>query len=1387
MYNPVSTYRLQFNKEFTLHDLEGLIGYFKNLGIKTIYASPIFKAVPGSMHGYDVVNPYEVNPEIGDIDQLRKVITKLKAEGIGWIQDIVPNHMAFHHTNPWLLDVLEKGSVSVYADFFDVTWASQFFHSRVMVPFLDGSIDDVIQKNELTVVYWQNRLCFKYGELYFPLNSRSYADILQQVDPAGNIGQFLDQVDGIHHITDGVQYALRWHELLLQFASFMNDSDTSLHIVNALAGINKNADQLKKISEAQFYRLCHWNETDKQINYRRFFLVNGLICLNMQSEKVFARYHEAVYALVQEGLFEGLRVDHIDGLFDPTEYLRRLRNLCGPDCYIIVEKILEPAERLESKWPIQGTTGYEFLSTVNNLLTRNSAENKFSSIYRTITADNKSIGERIREKKTLILARYMQGELNNLCRLFIEQYTGDHPMPEYDLLKESIAEFLIHVPVYRYYANEFPLKGNERLEVERIIARCIAEKPHLRSVFDATAQALMGDASSSQFYMRSMQFTGPLMAKGVEDTLMYTFNRFVGHNEVGDSPEFFGISVEEFHQSMKDRQQYWPLSLNATSTHDTKRGEDVRTRLNVLPDIAGEWIENVRSWVEINKPYKSNGAPDPNDEYFIYQNLIGVYPFRYEENLEERLKAYLTKAMREAKRYSDWTNPDNSYETAVMNFVHAILTPGSPFINSFKEFQRKVADFGVINSITQCILKFTCPGVPDTYQGTTHWDLTLVDPDNRRKVDYTHEIDQLNELADTNEDVLQQWWSSREDGKIKLWITRRLLELRIELKDLFAEGAYIPLEVEGRRADNCIAFARKKGDQWVVIAVPLSVARIGTVSDDAVEIDWENTRIILPAQAPTEWKHQLWKTDGKHRGEILLSDIFTGFPAAVLLLTEKRGVRDAGILLPLSSLPSAFGVGDMGPAARSFSDFLSNSRQRIWQLLPLNPIDMESSYSPYSSYAAMAGNTLFISLEDLIQMDLLQEDELEAFKVKNRGEAAYTKASFIKLKLLRKAYERFEVQQSQTLKKEFEAFTEKESYWLDDFALFQVIREDQSNLPWYSWPLPLKDRHDEALGNIVRNNGTRLRFIKWMQFIFHYQWKRLKKYCNDRGIRMFGDLPFYVSHNSVDVWSHRDLFKVDGDGRIQGIAGVPPDYFAATGQLWGMPVFRWDALKQQNYSWFVDRILKNLELFDILRLDHFRAFTNYWEVPSGETTAIGGKWMDGPSTEIFKVLKEKIGHLPFIAEDLGDITPAVYALRDELGLAGMKVLQFAFGDNMAETPYIPHHHSQNFIVYTGTHDNNTTRGWYRKDIANETRKRIDTYCNKRLSAGTISNEFVRLAYSSVANTAIIPLQDILNLNERYRLNTPSTAAEKNWRWRLTEIPDEDIENSLVELTRIYDR
>lgn len=1339
MLNPVATYRIQFNKEFTFSDFKNIIPYLSDLGVQTVYASPIMEASPGSMHGYDTVNPLRINPEIGSEAELLEISTVLKSKGMNWVQDIVPNHMAYHQNNLWLMDVLEKGQQSKYYKFFDLNWSGKGFEP-IMTPFLGDDLDVVIERGELKVVRSGDRFSLDYSGNIWPLNEASQQALMQR-----DLDQF-----------------------------------------------NSDKKALLEIANKQNYRLCNWKETDRKINYRRFFTVNSLICLNIQDPDVFDAYHEYIFALLRRGVFQGLRVDHIDGLFDPNLYLEQLRAAAGPDTYIVIEKILEQGEELPTAWPVQGTTGYDFLATVNNVFTNRKAEDAFSAYYKDLAENTQGVEEQIWGKKAAILKDHMGGELDNLVALYYAlNLQQEQPQLDPELLKEAIAALLIHCPVYRYYADNFPLTKPEAAELNALLEQITDKKLQpavevLKQIWFERPKSLDKDFNkrATLFYKRCMQFSGPLMAKGVEDTLMYTYNRFIGKNEVGDSPEGFGLSPEGFHESMQTRIKYWPLALSGTSTHDTKRGEDVRARLNVLTDLSDEWINLVQQWDDIAA---DQDTPDQNDIYFIYQTLIGSHPMPGvdEPDYQERINAYLQKAFREAKRHTGWSEPATAYESAAQQFSGKFIDANGRYNESFSAFFKKVADYGILNSLAQATIKFTAPGVPDVYQGTELWDLSLVDPDNRRPVDYEKRAAWLAEIKDTPE--IDRLWEHRYDGKIKLWLQHLLIQDRKNNADDYKTAGYVPLEVKGKYADHILAYARKGTQAWTIVVVPLHIAAICEAEQtDLFSINWKNTRIELPAGAPEAWNHLFTREQGKVKGSLIkIEEIFKGLPLAVLKLEQPVKKRGAGILMHITSLPSAFGIGDIGKEAYKFVDFLKRSGQKYWQLLPLNPITKSQSYSPYSALSSMAGNVLLISLEALVDEGLLTGEDLKVGLPSGNEKVDYAEVERHKLPLLERAYHNF-IRQGEDA--EFQNFCQEQSFWLDDYALFVLLKNKYDQKPWNEWPSDMRKRRSNAINKIVKVSSAEIQQIKWQQYIFFKQFAALKQYAHEHRVQLIGDLPFYISYDSVDVWAHPQLFRLDEEGNNAGIAGVPPDYFNDEGQLWGMPVYRWDMMAEEGYAWWKQRLQKNMELFDLLRLDHFRAFASYWEVPAGEQTAINGSWQPGPGAEFFEVMREELGSLPFIAEDLGDIDDDVYQLRDAFEMPGMKVLQFAFGDDMPCSIHIPHQYdTENCIVYTGTHDNTTTKGWFKSESTKENRRNLECYLGRPVTKDNIHYQLIRLAYAAVARLAIIPVQDVLGLGKKARMNTPS-SIENNWAWRLTPGQlKQDHGKMLRELSRIFGR
>jgi malto-oligosyltrehalose synthase/4-alpha-glucanotransferase len=1405
MFNPVSTYRIQFHQDFTFNHLESIIPYLEKLGIGTLYASPIFKAVPGSMHGYDGVDPLQINPEIGTIEQLRSISKKLKAKGISWLQDIVPNHVAYHPDNAWLMDVLEKGTLSRYHSFFDQNITDNLYKGPIMVPFLGSPLADVIKNGELNIAWHNGQLVFDYMGNRWPLSPASYGQVLSTIttNRPAEVATLLALVVKLSVIDKPNHYALATDELKQQLTVWIKNKGVNNYFTRCINLINKDKALLQELANVQHYRLCSWQETDHTINYRRFFTVNGLICLNIHQPEVFNQFHQLIGALVKEGIFQGLRVDHIDGLYDPEKYMQQLRELAGKDTYIVVEKILEPGEAMPAQWPIQGNTGYDFLALVNNLLTGKNGEAILNQFYQKMVGETDSVPQQVNAKKRYILTQHMGGEWDNLTHYFLNLKLAkekDVTRIPFNDLKQAIGEFLIACPVYRFYGNRFPLADEEAKSVQSIFTQIKNDRPELSPAVALLENALLKEHKKNdhnhralQFYQRCMQFTGPLMAKGVEDTLMYTDNHFIAHNEVGDSPDTFGISVKNFHQQMLNRQQHWPLGMNSTATHDTKRGEDVRARLQALPDVVEEYIQTIQSWQNLNPDLKQDNQPDANDEYFIYQTLIGAYPMpgADDSDFDARLAQYLEKTLREGKQNSNWAQPNEVYEAAAKHFAQKLTNKNTPFWNSFQNFHQKVADYGIVNSLAQVLLKFTCPGVPDVYQGCEHWDLSLVDPDNRRPVDYALRKKLLSATpAVIDEASTYKLWQNRLNGQVKVWLTQLLATERKKQPLLFAGGDYLPLQVEGKYKNHVLAYARKDKRNWFIIALPLNIAVLCSMQKaEITAINWEDTQIVLPADAPADFEDLLLNTTGSIQQAIAIQSLFNHLPFAFLKLGQPESKRKAGILLAVSSLPSPFGIGDFGPGARAFADILHRTNQKYWQLLPLSPVSVKNQYSPYSTYASFAGSEWYISPELLVDEGLLTQEVIDQYIIANTSQTDYPNAERIKQQLFHIAWDNYKKGLAPHLTDDYNTFCKQETYWLNDYTLYAELKKYYGDQPWYTWHNEYKLRDPKALKSFAKQHADAIAKCQWLQFIFTRQWEQLKSYSNQLGIQLFGDLPFYVSYDSADVWANPELFSLDANGAVQMVAGVPPDYFNADGQLWGMPVFNWEALKKGKFEWWINRIKKNLQYFDLLRLDHFRAFSTYWAVSAGETTAINGSWEKAPGNDLFKALKKELGDtLPLVSEDLGDIDDAVYALRDQFGLPGMKVLQFAFGDDMGSSPHIPHNYAENFIAYTGTHDNNTAIGWYNQDVDKAARKRIKQYTGVKPQPENISKQLIKLALASVAQTVIIPLADWIELDESARMNTPA-VIENNWLWRLKpknlkDIPQKRIKKWMERYGRV---
>ncbi|OQP56140.1 malto-oligosyltrehalose synthase [Niastella populi] len=892
---PISTYRLQLNASFTFKHVAELISYLHELGITTIYASPFFTAAAGSTHGYDVCDPHALNKEIGTPEQLLHITAVLRRNNMTWLQDIVPNHMVFSMANERLADVLERGAYSEYFNWFDIDWMhpDPELHGRLMVPVLGKPLADCLQQQELRLDFDCRGFEIKYKQQAFPLSIGAYEVLLSGLpnDPA--FTPVTEMIMQLYSAATCDKSLASWNENKQHVLQASEKEAAAIKLL--LLQVNANGQLLQKILQKQYYRLSWWQETNQKINYRRFFAVNELIAINMEDEDVFNEYHSLLFDLYKDNVIHGLRLDHIDGLHDPVEYIHSLRELFGDECYLIVEKILEEGESLPAAWPLQGTTGYEFGAQVNWLLTNPAGAKKMVHYYRSLFPDLPGYKEIIFEKKQSFLEKYMGGEWDNLVRNLYELQLAPAGIDR-KTIKQALGLFMCCMPVYRLYPHGGPLEADEQQIIKETVEDALRRAPHLKeplacllSIWDIDATDVTINSHRLCFQKRLMQFTGPLTAKGVEDTTFYVYNALLSHNEVGDTPDLDQYSVDHFHRWILQRQQTHPYSLNTTSTHDSKRGEDGRIRLNALTCLVTEWEHQVAAWRQKNNKCKTawNGAQAPmlQDEYFIYQSLVSGFPENGEVTDEyiTRLKDYFIKSVREAKIYTNWQDPDSAYEEAGCRFIEQLLSPQHDFLQSFLPFFNSVLSYAHVFSLTQALIKFTAPGVPDTYQGCEWWNTSYVDPDNRRPVDhalghtFVQEIKALE--AKGSLAVLDHLKNNRTMGAEKFFVTWKALQCRRKYAPVFLLGTYIPLYA----SVDCgiIAYARQYENQWVLVVAPVSeIAFAGSKSDQLTKVS-----LPLPDKAPVKWDH-LFTGEAisveSNGSSLALHSIIKSFPVALL-------------------------------------------------------------------------------------------------------------------------------------------------------------------------------------------------------------------------------------------------------------------------------------------------------------------------------------------------------------------------------------------------------------------------------------------------------------------------------------------------------------------------
>jgi (1->4)-alpha-D-glucan 1-alpha-D-glucosylmutase len=930
---PLATYRIQFNPGFDFRAAKNAVSYLSELGISDLYASPIFRARRGSLHGYDVVDPNQLNPDLGSTSHFDRLTKALKARGMGWLQDIVPNHMAFDHENQMLVDVLENGQSSRYFHFFDIEWDHPYesIKGRVLAPFLGRFYGQSLEGGEIKLRYAKDGFSLGYYSQVLPLRLESYVHLLTYRLHVLKKKLGADHPDYIKLL--GVLYILktlpsreemedRYDQIKFikttLWELYHNNQDIrkfireNLRIFNGKRGTPESFNFLNELLSEQFFRLSFWKVATEEINYRRFFNINELLSLRIEDEDVFNHTHSLILRLVEEGKITGLRIDHIDGLYDPMNYLTRIRQKAA-DLYVVVEKIVDLEEELPTHWPIQGTTGYDFLNYVNGLFCMGEHRREFNRIYTNFAGLGEPYEELVSEKKRLILGKHMAGDVDNLAHLMKVISSRDRHGSDITIygLKRALVEVMAHFPVYRTYIGKGISRETDPSYIEEAIERAKGSSPGLLNELRFIERFLLldfGDSLSEEdrdqwihFVMRFQQFTGPLMAKGLEDTALYVYNRLLSLNEVGGNPNRFGVSRAEFHRFLEKRVLLWPHSLNATSTHDTKRGEDVRARLNVLSEIPRQWGKNVKTWSKINRKRKKRvhgrGVPDRNDEYFLYQTLVGAFPFDegHHDQFVERVKQYIVKAVREAKVHTAWLKPDTEYEDAFISFLEETLADaeGNPFLEEFLPFQKKVSHYGLFNSLSQTLIKITAPGVPDFYQGSELWDLNLVDPDNRRPIDFEKRRSLLEDIRERKDgeipDLISELLRTEEGGRIKLFLIFRTLKARAAHREVFQKGAYVPLEAAGKLKDHVIAFARNHDDKWAVTVVPRFLTQVIREGEYPLGLEiWGDTYIPLPDGISNRWTNVITGQSLNSDRILTIGEALNHFPVAFLMTEETQ-------------------------------------------------------------------------------------------------------------------------------------------------------------------------------------------------------------------------------------------------------------------------------------------------------------------------------------------------------------------------------------------------------------------------------------------------------------------------------------------------------------------